>query len=78
MKFEFFMFTGGFLGFIQIPFLSIGFGLGVWTYLDWQVLSILFKGGIHVLKTNVIQCYIPFYFNVLQYNNGIQYFSAQI
>ena len=36
MKFEFFMFTGGFLELIQLPFLSIGFGLAVWTYFYWQ------------------------------------------
>ena len=34
MKFEVLMFTGGFLELIQLPFLSMGFGLGVWTYLD--------------------------------------------
>ena len=49
MKFEVLMFTGGFLELIQLPFLSMGFGLGVWTYLDWQVLGIQFKCRVHYL-----------------------------
>ena len=43
MKFEFLMFTGGFLELIQLPFLSMGFGLAVWIYLNLQVLSIRFN-----------------------------------
>ena len=43
MNFEKFIFTGRFQEILQLPFLSIGFGLGVWTYLDWQVLGIQFK-----------------------------------
>ena len=37
------IFTGRFPEILQLLFLSIGFGLGVWTYLDWQVLGIRFK-----------------------------------